>query len=50
MLQNVTSTGIRDVRLGYGKSFVVRTVLAEGIGRIQESLVFDCYTSLLASL
>ena len=52
----VTSVSIRDIRSGSGKGFIVRIVLEEGtktrlvLGReIQESPVFYCYTSLLAS-
>ena len=50
----VTSVSFRDIRLGSGKSFIV---LVEGTKtrlvlrrEIQESLVFDCYISLLMSL
>ena len=53
-VKNVTSVSIRDIRSGYGKSFIVHIVLAEGIKtrlvldrEIQESLIFDRYITLL---
>ena len=55
-LQNVTSASFHDVRSGSG-NHIVRIVLAEGTKthlvlhrEIQESLIFDRYTSLLSSL